>query len=249
MTEWFDNHCHLFENAEEEILKARESSVVGFINVGTDIETSLDSIEKAKMFSDVWATAGVHPHEAQKGTEGLSELLVDKNVVAVGEAGLDFHYDHSPRKAQKRVFAEQIQMANERELPLVIHTREAWEETFEILDSEGVPEYTVFHCFTGGKVESIECLDRGAYLSFSGIITFKKAESLREAAAQCPLERAMIETDSPFLTPVPFRGKKNEPANVVLVGKELALLQDKKPEEVAQKTTQNAMKFYGLTQN
>ena len=111
MTEWFDNHCHLYENAEEEILKARESSVVGFINVGTDIETSLHSIEKAKMCSDVWATAGVHPHEAQKGTEGLSELLVDKNVVAVGEAGLDFHYDHSPRKAQKRVFAEQIQMA------------------------------------------------------------------------------------------------------------------------------------------
>ncbi len=249
MSKWFDNHCHLYDNAEEELIKARESSVVGFVNVGTDIETSREAIEKAKRFSDVWATAGVHPHEARKGTQGLSELLADNNVVAVGEAGLDYHYDHSPRQDQKKVFAEQIQMSNELNLPLVIHTREAWEETFKILDSEGVPKSTVFHCFTGGKVESEECLKRGAFLSFSGIITFKKSESLREAAAECPLNRTMVETDSPFLTPVPFRGKKNEPANVVLVGKELAKLQGKGIEEVALTTTQNALKFYGLSQN
>ena len=249
MSKWFDNHCHLYDNAEDELIKARESSVVGFVNVGTDIETSREAIEKAKRFSDVWATAGVHPHEARKGTKGLSELLADNNVVAVGEAGLDYHYDHSPRQDQKKVFAEQIQMSNELNLPLVIHTREAWEETFKILDSEGVPKSTVFHCFTGGKFESEECLKRGAFLSFSGIITFKKSESLREAAAECPLNRTMVETDSPFLTPVPFRGKKNEPANVVLVGKELAKLQGKEIEEVALTTTQNALKFYGLSQN
>ena len=246
MIEWFDNHCHLSENAEEEILKARKALVAGFINVGTDFETSSEAIEKAKILPDVWATAGVHPHEARKGIDGIEGLLEDSNVVAVGEAGLDYHCDHSPREDQKKVFAEQIELANKSELPLVIHTREAWEDTFKILDSEGVPKSIVFHCFTGGTIEAKECLERGAYLSFSGIITFKNSESLREAASECPLDRAMIETDSPYLTPVPFRGKKNEPANVVLVGQELAYLQDKSPEEIALATTQNALDFYGL---
>ena len=246
MIEWFDNHCHLPENPEEEILRARKELVVGFVNVGTDLETSRMAKEKAKIFPDVWSTAGVHPHEARKGIEGIKDLLKDSNVVAVGEAGLDYYYDHSPREDQNRVFAEHIEMAHTSNLPLVIHTREAWEETFKILDSEGVPESTVFHCFTGGKDEAKECLKRGAYLSFSGIITFKKSELLREAASECPLDRAMIETDSPYLTPVPFRGKKNEPANVVLVGKELANLQDKPLEEIASATTQNALDFYGL---
>ena len=246
MIEWFDNHCHLPENPEEEILRARKELVIGFVNVGTDLETSRMAKEKAKIFPDVWSTAGVHPHEARKGIEGIKDLLKDSNVVAVGEAGLDYHYDHSPREDQNRVFAEHIEMAHTFNLPLVIHTREAWEETFKILDSEGVPESTVFHCFTGGKDEAKECLKRGAYLSFSGIITFKKSELLREAASECPLDRAMIETDSPYLTPVPFRGKKNEPANVVLVGKELANLQDKPLEEIASATTQNALDFYGL---
>ena len=246
MIEWFDNHCHLPENPEEEILRARKELVVGFVNVGTDLETSRMAKEKAKIFPDVWSTAGVHPHEARKGIEGIKDLLKDSNVVAVGEAGLDYHYDHSPREDQNRVFAEHIEMAHTSNLPLVIHTREAWEETFKILDSEGVPESTVFHCFTGGKDEAKECLKRGAYLSFSVIITFKKSELLREAASECPLDRVMIETDSPYLTPVPFRGKKNEPANVVLVGKELANLQDKPLEEIASATTQNALDFYGL---
>ena len=246
MTEWFDNHCHLSENAEEEVIEARKALVVGFINVGTDFETSIEAIEKAKTLPDVWATAGVHPHEARKGVEGIEDLLADSNVVAVGEAGLDYHYDYSPREDQKKIFAEQIEMANKFNLPLVIHTREAWEETFNILDTEGVPESTVFHCFTGGTIEAKECLERGAYLSFSGIITFKRSESLREAASECPLDRAMIETDSPYLTPVPFRGKKNEPANVGLIGKELAYLQDKSSEEIALATTQNALDFYGL---
>tara|TARA_B100000586_G_scaffold237953_1_gene189502 strand:+ start:160 stop:903 length:744 start_codon:yes stop_codon:yes gene_type:complete len=246
MIEWFDNHCHLSENIEEEILKARKALVVGFINVGTDFETSCEAIEKARILPDVWATAGVHPHEAKKGIEGIEDLLGDPNVVAVGEAGLDYHYDYSPRADQRKVFAKQVEMANKSNLPLVIHTREAWEETFKILDSEGVPKSTVFHCFTGGTIEAKECLERGAYLSFSGIITFKRSESLREAASECPLDRAMIETDSPYLTPVPLRGKKNEPANVGLVGQELAYLQDKSSEEIALATTQNALDFYGL---
>ena len=139
MIEWFDNHCHLSENAEEEILKARKALVAGFINVGTDFETSSEAIEKAKILPDVWATAGVHPHEARKGIDGIEGLLEDSNVVAVGEAGLDYHYDHSPREDQKKVFAEQIELANKSELPLVIHTREAWEDK-TIYDNESKPK-------------------------------------------------------------------------------------------------------------
>ena len=246
MIEWFDNHCHLSENPEEEILRAREALVTGFVNVGTDLETSQMAMEKAKRFPDVWSTAGVHPHEARKGVDGIKDLLEDPNVVAVGEAGLDYHYDYSPREDQNRVFAEQIEMANTSKLPLVIHTREAWEETFKILDSEGVPASTVFHCFTGGKEEAKECLKRGAYLSFSGIITFNKSELLREAASECPLDRAMIETDSPYLTPVPFRGKKNEPAYVSDIGLKCAELFGIEPKILAERLTENTRRFFEL---
>ena len=248
MIEWFDNHCHLSENIEEEILKARKALVVGFINVGTDFETSCEAIEKARMLPDVWATAGVHPHEAKKGIEGIEDLLGDPNVVAVGEAGLDYHYDYSPREDQRKVFAEQIEMANKSNLPLVIHTREAWEETFEILDSEGVPKSTVFHCFTGGTIEAEECLERGAYLSFSGIITFPNAPELREAAALTPSDRYLIETDAPYLAPVPERGKKNRPSWVTLVGEGVATARGVAIKEVAEESWSNASRFYGLAE-
>jgi len=167
-------------------------------------------------------------------------------VVAVGEAGLDFHYDHSPRDAQREVFAAQVGLANAHDLPLVIHTREAWEETFALLDAEGVPNRTVFHCFTGGPDEAREGLERGALLSFSGIITFRAADDLRSAAAICPLDRVMVETDSPFLAPVPHRGKANEPAHVALVGAAVAEAMGRRVDEVAEATTANARVFYAL---
>ena len=159
---WFDNHCHLGDDAEDVIARARVAGVSGMVNVGTDLEGSRAAIALARSHPDVWATVGVHPHEARHGMDGIAELFGDDTVVAVGEAGLDHHYDFSPRRQQADVFAAQIALANERSMPLVIHTREAWEETFAALDVEGVPARTVFHCFTGGVDEAGACLGRGA---------------------------------------------------------------------------------------
>ena len=245
MTEsWFDNHCHLGADAAEVVARAREAGVVGMVTVGCDLQDSRAAIATAEAFDDVWATAGVHPHEATGGVDGLSDLL--GAAVAVGEAGLDFHYDHSPRDAQRDVFAAQVALANQWDLPLVVHTREAWEETFEVLDREGVPERTVFHCFTGGVDEAREGLTRGALLSFSGIVTFGSASDLRAAAAVCPLDRALVETDSPYLAPIPHRGKPNEPAFVGLVGVAVAEAMGLPVADVARATTANARAFYGL---
>ena len=246
MSTWFDNHCHLGADAGEVVARARAGGVVGMVTVGCDLDDSRAAIVTASAHDDVWATAGVHPHEASYGVEGLADLLSESKVVAVGEAGLDFHYDHSPRDAQRDVFAAQVGLANAHDLPLVIHTREAWEETFALLDVEGVPNRTVFHCFTGGPDEAHEGLERGALLSFSGIITFRTADDLRSAAAVCPLDRVMVETDSPFLAPVPHRGKANEPAHVALVGAAVAEAMGRPVNEVAEATTANARVFYAL---
>ncbi len=246
MSTWFDNHCHLGADAGEVVARARAGGVVGMVTVGCDLDDSRAAIVTASAHDDVWATAGVHPHEASHGVEGLADLLSESKVVAVGEAGLDFHYDHSPRDAQREVFAAQVGLANAHDLPLVIHTREAWEETFALLDAEGVPNRTVFHCFTGGPDEAREGLERGALLSFSGIITFRAADDLRSAAPICPLDRVMVETDSPFLAPVPHRGKANEPAHVALVGAAVAEAMGRPVDEVAEATTATARVFYAL---
>ena len=246
MSTWFDNHCHLGADAGEVVARARAGGVVGMVTVGCDLDDSRAAIVTASAHDDVWATAGVHPHEASHGVEGLADLLSESKVVAVGEAGLDFHYDHSPRDAQREVFAAQVGLANAHDLPLVIPTREAWEETFALLDAEGVPNRTVFHCFTGGPDEAREGLERGALLSFSGIITFRAADDLRSAASICPLDRVMVETDSPFLAPVPHRGKANEPAHVALVGAAVAEAMGRPVDEVAEATTANARVFYAL---
>jgi TatD DNase family protein len=194
----------------------------------------------------VWATAGVHPHDASGGIEGIAELLADPNVVAVGECGLDYHYDHSPREVQREVFVEQIALAHEHDLALVVHTREAWEDTFAILGSEGVPSRTVIHCFTGGPEEAQKCLDLGAWLSFSGIVTFPGAPEVLSAATLCPLDRLLVETDSPFLAPVPHRGKPNRPALVPVVGAAIAAAKGIDVGDVADVTWKNAATVYRL---
>jgi TatD DNase family protein len=195
------------------------------VTVGCDRATSLEALALAARFPDVHATVGLHPHEAKHGVDTIRDLFDRDGGVgplAVGECGLDFHYDHSPRDDQRSAFAEQIRLAHQLDLPLVIHTREAWDDTFAILDAEGVPPRTVFHCFTGGPDEAARCLDRGAYVSFSGIVTFPGAQDIRAAAGLVPLARTLIETDSPYLAPVPNRGKRNRPAWVPLVGACLA---------------------------
>ena len=169
-------------------------------------------------------------------------------VVAVGEAGLDYHYDHSPRSVQRQVFAAQVELANRRDLPLVVHSRSAWDDTLAVLDREGIPSRTVMHCFTGGPEEAEECLRRGAVLSFSGIVTFPKASEVRDAARICPLDLLMVETDSPYLAPVPHRGKPNRPALVGVVGAAVAEAKGLDISDVEHATWATTRAFYGLDQ-
>ncbi len=244
---WTDNHCHLDRaTLEATVVQASAAGVERLIDVGTDLATSTAAVAKAAACDRVWATVGVHPHEARHGTEGIEELLGSDRVVAVGECGLDYHYNHSPPAAQQSVFAAQIEMAHRHRLPLVIHTREAWDDTFAILDRSGVPERVVFHCFTGGPDEARAALDRGAFLSFSGIVSFPSADDVRAAAELCPLDRLLVETDSPYLAPVPLRGRVNTPANLPLVGEALARARGLDLEAVAQHTGDNATALYRL---
>jgi TatD DNase family protein len=249
---WIDDHCHLhFSDASPEDVAAAvgvaaAEGVERLITVGCDVEDSRAAIAAAGAHDSVWATAGVHPHEARHGIDGLEELLGDPSVVAVGECGLDYFYDHSPREVQRDVFAAQIALAHRHGLALVIHTRDAWDDTFDVLASEGVPERTVFHCFTGGPSEVDRCLDLGAVVSVSGIVTFRTADDLRAAVARCPLDRILVETDAPFLAPVPHRGERNRPALVPLVGAAVAEVLDVPVATIAQATWANAARTYGL---
>jgi TatD DNase family protein len=245
---WIDNHCHLDpERAAEQVEAARAAGVVGFVNVGTDRAGSTAAIAVAERFDDVWATAGVHPHDASGGIDGIAELLAHPKVVAVGEAGLDYHYDHSPRALQRDVFARQVALAHAHDLPLVVHSRSAWDDTFAVLDQEGVPARTLFHCFTGGPGEAAECLARGAYLSISGIVTFKSADDVRAAVDLAPIDRLLVETDSPYLAPVPHRGRPNTPAWVGVVGEAVALRKGVDAAVFATQTRTTTMSFYGLS--
>ncbi|MGK2948584.1 MAG: TatD family hydrolase [Acidimicrobiales bacterium] len=247
---WTDDHCHLDTDpavADAQVAAAAEAGVTRLITVGCDVAQSSAYVDVARRHpGTVFATAGVHPHDAKHGVEGLEELLDHPEVVAVGECGLDFHYDHSPRDQQREVFAAQIALAHTHDLTLVIHTREAWPETFDVLEAEGVPERTVFHCFTGGPEEARRCLDLGAVLSFSGIVTFPSATDLQEAAQLCPLDRLLVETDSPYLAPVPHRGKRNRPEWVVAVGEAIAALQRIDVADVAEATWATASRTYRL---
>lgn len=250
---WIDDHCHLDLGADgdtsaaaEAVADARAAGVERLITVGTDAAGSADAIALARAHEGVWATVGLHPHDARNGLEGLEALLAEPEVVAVGECGLDYHYDHSPRPQQREAFAAQIALAHAHDLALVVHTREAWDDTFDILTTEGVPERTVVHCFTGGPDEARRCLDLGTHLSFSGIVTFKGAPEVREAAALCPPDRTLVETDSPYLAPVPHRGRPNRPALVPLVGAAVAEAQGRPVEDVARTTWAVAARVYRL---
>ena len=247
---YIDTHCHLYDQrskdgtvgmtVDEIVEAARTAGVTGMITVGCDAASTQQAIEVAERYEGVFATAGLHPHEARFGVDTIVPFLDDPHVVAVGEAGLDYYYDHSPRDDQRTAFAAQIQLAHERKLPLIIHTRDAWDDTFDVLRAEGVPERTIFHCFTGGPTEARACLDLGAWLSFSGIVTFKTATELHEAARLCPADRMLAETDSPYLAPVPHRGKPNRPAYVTHVVEALAALRGTPAEDVRVTTVDNA---------
>lgn len=247
---WCDSHCHLqYEDAPDDALARAAGAGVGrVVCIGTDADQSALAIAVARRHPGmVDATVGLHPHEARQGVNTIVHLLDAPEVVAVGECGLDYHYDHSPRDAQREAFAAQVDLAAERRLPLVVHTREAWDDTFDVL-AAGPPVPTVFHCFSGGPAEARRALDLGAWLSFSGIVTFKSARDLRDAAAMTPLDRILVETDAPYLTPVPHRGRPNQPAYVTLVGAALAAAKGVATGEVEEATWANAARVMGARQ-
>lgn len=265
---WFDSHCHIQDAYRPEDLDVptvlAEAAGVGvraLVCVGTDARSSgqaLALVEQARRADAAgegagvatWATVGLHPHEATQGLGEVERLLAQTvsdpgAVVAVGECGLDYHYDHSPRRVQRQVFAAQIELARRYGLALVVHSREAWDDTVEMLrGAEG--DRVVVHCFTGGPEQARRCLDLGACLSFSGIVTFPNAQDVRDAAALCPEDRMLVETDSPFLAPVPHRGRSNRPAWVTEVGSVLAAVRGVPPEAVAESTAATARRVFAL---
>lgn len=251
---WTDSHCHIHDERipdgpDGAVATAAAMGVSTLITVGCDRATSLAAIDVASRHDGVFATIGLHPHDAVNGVDSISDLvtdtaLTDRKVVAIGEAGLDYYYEHSPRDVQRVAFEEQIALAHTFDLPLVIHTRDAWADTFDVLDALGTPERTIFHCFTGGPDEARQCLERGAYLSFSGIVTFNSAADVQQAAQLCPADHMLVETDSPYLAPIPHRGKKNRPAWVPHVGQFIADLCDRTVADVAASTVTNTLRAF-----
>jgi TatD DNase family protein len=253
-----DAHAHLdaYSDLDQVVSRARTAGLVHVVLVGqwregVGMAGALDSLRLAKQDRSFFsATAGVHPHDAAQASEAdfgeLRRICEDPDVVAVGEAGLDFHYDRSPREVQESVFVRQIRLAKELRKPLVVHTREADLETAGILRRELGPEGGVVHCFTSDWAAAQRYLALGMYLSFSGVLTFRNAEAVRDAAARMPLDRILVETDCPFLAPVPHRGKRNEPAYVTFTAQALARLRGVPAEEVERATTENARRALRL---
>jgi TatD DNase family protein len=244
-----DSHCHLddrqFEGDREEVVeRALAAGVSGILAVGTgegppDLEAG---IRLAERYQFVLASVGVHPHDAAKATPDtfhrLRQLLRHPKVVALGEIGLDYHYNFAPPERQCEVFAEQLHLAAEAGKPVIIHTREAWEDTMTLLERLN-PGAGIMHCFSGGPEEARRALTLGFHISFAGIVTFSKAQRVRDAARHTPLDRLLVETDAPYLAPAPYRGKRNEPAFVVETARCLAELRGEPFDFLAAETTRN----------
>ncbi|MGH2784487.1 MAG: TatD family hydrolase [Actinomycetota bacterium] len=245
-----DTHCHLdMVDVEDALRRMADAGVERAVTIGVDLASSEWAVRAAEAHPELWATVGLHPHDAKDRTDALmsriEELAAHPRVVGVGEAGLDYHYDNSPREMQRSSFTEQIALAKRAGRALVIHSRDAWEDTFAILEAEGPPSRTVFHCWSGDEQHARRAVALGAVLSFSGTVTFKNASDLRAAADSTPLERIVVETDAPFLTPHPHRGKKNEPAYVRYVAEEIARVKAMPIEEIERVTTANASLLFG----
>ncbi len=251
-----DSHCHLDflqregEELAEVVARAREAGVAGMVTIGTKLSEIETVIAIAERFDSVWCSVGVHPHEAeaqgQSGPQRLLELARHPKVVGIGETGLDYFYEHSPRAQQRESFRAHIAAARESGLPVIVHSRDADEETLEILaDEQGKGAFTgVIHCFSSGPVLAKGALELGMMISLAGILTFKKAEELRQTAAEVPLDRLLVETDSPYLAPVPHRGKRNEPALVRHTAQTLAAVKGVGMAEIAQATSDNFFRLF-----
>jgi TatD DNase family protein len=249
-----DTHCHLDfpefdQNRDEVIGRAKARGVFCAINIGSSVKGSRKSVELSRKYDYFYATAGIHPHEADKlGNDDLNiirELAKEDNVVAIGEIGLDYLKNFSRPQNQLPLFRDQLKLAKELNLPVVIHTREAKEDTLKIL-REAMPVKAVVHCFSGDEYFLNECLGLGLFISFTCNITYKKAEGLREMVKLTPLDRLMLETDAPYLSPEGFRGKINEPYQIKLLAEFVSSLRGESLEEIALKTTENALNFFNL---
>ena len=251
-----DSHCHLDSKAfdqdrDETVQRALDAGVEHMIAIGTgegppDLEAGLRMAEKYGCFS---ATVGVHPHDASKATtetfRRLAELLQHPKVVAMGEIGLDYHYEYSPRETQRAVFEEQLRIAADARRPIVIHTREGWDDTVAILEKQWAPTGLgcLLHCFTGGPEQAQQAVSLGFHLAFGGVLTYPKAQDVRDAAALVPLDRILLETDAPYLAPVPWRGKRNEPSYVTETARKLAAIRGMPEDDLAAAVTANTRRL------
>jgi len=257
-----DSHCHIdgdqFDSDRDEVVgRAKEAGVVAMLTVGTGDPGTGDfrrAVDVAEKYDNIFASVGVHPHDARLYTDAAENHLIDlckssSKVIAWGEIGLDFYYDHSPRDVQVDVFRRQIRTARDLGLPIIIHSRDADDETVEILTEECFYDgfRGIMHCFGGTPAMAEALMKLGFLISFAGNVTFKKADNLRDAARVVPLEKLLIETDCPFLTPEPHRGKRNEPAFVAHTARFLADFYGVDAEVLATQTTENFLAFFGLT--
>jgi TatD DNase family protein len=251
-----DTHAHLdfpeFVNDLDSVLeRAKESGVHKIITIGISISTSHKAIHLAKKYADIFATVGIHPHGARDLSEQdcaeIRGLAKSEKVVAIGEIGLDYYRDRQPRAVQRRCMRKQLEVACEMKLPAVFHVRDAYGDFLEIVqDYSSALHVGVMHCFSGDWETAIKCLDLGFYLSLPGTVTFPKAQYQRETAGKAPLDRLLLETDAPFLAPVPYRGKVNEPSFLAFTAREVANLRGCGWEEVAEQTTNNARMVFSL---
>lgn len=253
---WFDSHCHLNMCEENEPLerlldRAAEAGVTRMVTVGIDRASNRRAIEIAESHSGVYASVGLHPNDSTQWSRELADeveaMLGRSSVVAVGESGLDFYRDRAPRDTQEEVFRHHIDLATRHDKALIIHTRDSVDAALDVLDVYGTPARLVFHCWSGDRDELDRALRIGGYISFAGNVSFKSADGLRDIARLVPSERLLVETDSPFLTPEPQRGKPNGPAYVPLVGGAVATARDQDLDDLAQVTAANASALFGLS--
>ncbi len=253
---YIDTHAHLnfstFDNDRADtIRRAENADVRRIINIGIDIKTSRESVRLAEKYDLIYASAGIHPHDSENVKKSdwgeLKNLLKHPKVVALGEIGLDFYRDYAPRDIQLNILLHQLDVAVSEQIPIIVHTRKSWDDMYDIFEQD---EYKgklsgVFHCFSGNKENARKVLNWGFHISFTGVVTFKNASAIK-VASYVPLDRLMLETDCPFMAPVPFRGKRSEPAHIPLISAKIAEAKDISEKKVSEQTTQNAKKLFGI---